>query len=443
MERQAMAALAAWNDRSDRLPLVLRGARQVGKTWLLREFGRRSFERTVYLNCEQNPLARSVFEPDLDTRRIVETLALVDGGGPIDPARTLIVLDEIQEAPRALAALKYFAEDAPGYRVVCAGSLLGVALHPGTSFPVGKVDFLDLRPLSFTEFLDAADRASQAQALRERRFDLLAPFHATLVDLLRRYYYVGGMPGAVAAYFDRDDLAAARTVHGRILDAYQQDFSKHAPTAQVPRIHDVFTSLPAQLARENRKFVYGQARPGARAKDLELALQWLTDTGIVTRVTRVTVPRLPLAAYADSRAFKLYLVDVGLLGAASGLGARTIIEGNTLFTEFRGALAEQHVLQALLANNPGPEPRYWTSGSSAEVDFVVQTERTVVPVEVKAERNLRAKSLATYRAKFDPPLAVRCSLLPYEEQPGLVNLPLYAAETLPEVVEALMPRDQT
>ena len=434
MDRTAMAELIAWQAHPRRKPLIMRGARQVGKTWLLQEFGKNHYSRVVYLNLEASAVARAIFEGDPDPARIVDQLALLDHGGAIDPTNTLIVIDEIQEAPRALTALKYFCENAPEYHIACAGSLLGVGMHEGTSFPVGKVDFLDLHPLSFAEFVTALGRGPLAHAIGGRDFALIAPFHHELIDLLRWYYVIGGMPTAVVTWIDTHDAISVRTVQQQLLDAYQRDFSKHAPAAEVPRLNAVFHGIAPQLAKENRKFIYGQIRDGARAKDLELALLWLSDAGLVHQVSRVTTPRVPLAAYADQRAFKLFLLDVGLLGALSELDATSLIEGNALFTEFKGSLTEQHVLQQLMTLSI-PTPHYWSNdGGTAEMDFVVQIDGTPVPIEVKAETNLRAKSLKVYRDKFSPAVAVRTSLAPYEQQDGLINLPLYAVHTLPDVV---------
>jgi predicted AAA+ superfamily ATPase len=431
-----MARLVAWKSSRRRKPLLLSGARQVGKTWLLREFGRLHFERVVYLSLDQSAIARNVFDADLDIARVIADLSVASGGGPIDPASTLIVLDEIQEAPRALAALKYFAEDAPEYHVACAGSLLGVAAHEGTSFPVGKVNFLNVYPLDFTEFLRALGEGGLADLLDQHSLDRLAPFHEKLVSLLRQYLFTGGMPEAVATFAADRDPGNVRDVHQELLDAYERDFSKHAPTAEVPKLRALFTDIPRQLARENRRFVYGQAEPGARAKTFELALQWLLDARMAYQIPRVTVPRIPLATYRDQRAFKLFALDVGLVGAMIGLDQRTLIEGNAVFTEYKGALAEQFMLQSLV--NIGLAPAYWANkNGNAEVDFLVQHSGLIVPVEVKAETNLQAKSLRVYRDAHEPAVSLRASLRPYRDEGWLVNLPLYAVTALPALVSRL------
>jgi len=435
MERSAMNALVAWRSSPARKPLILRGARQVGKTWLLTEFGRQHFERTIHVNLDTSSTAQAIFAGDLNPEEIIVGLGLLDGKGAIDPDNTLIVLDEIQETPRALTSLKYFAEQAPQYVIACAGSLLGVGLHEGTSFPVGKVDFLDLAPLTFAEFLQARGHDDYLGLIESMNWPLLKAFHEQFVRELRWYYFAGGMPEAVATLVETDDPMAVRQTQRNILSAYQQDFSKHAPSAEVPRLNAIFSAIPTQLAKENRKFVFGQVWKSARAATLQLALQWLADAGLVLRVNRVTAPHYPLAAYVDEKAFKLFLVDVGLLAALAEIEPSVLVDGNSLFTEFKGALTEQYVAQTL-ASLPIPPARYWSAdGATAEVDFVVQSPQSIVPIEVKAETNLQAKSLRVYRDKFSPPLSVRTSLAPYEPQTGgLINLPLYALGVLPHII---------
>ncbi|MCL2594546.1 MAG: DUF4143 domain-containing protein [Promicromonosporaceae bacterium] len=435
MERLALEALLRWRTRSRRKPLILRGARQVGKTWLLREFGESHFARLVYVNFDEMAAAREIFEQDLDVGRILAGLALLDGGGPIDPTATLIALDEIQEAPRALTALKYFAERLPDSFVVGAGSLLGVALHGATSFPVGKVEFLDLYPLSFLEFCIASGRRDLSEAITAGDLRLTIPLHTVYADLLRQYYVVGGMPEAVAAYLDTGDMYEARHIQSQLLIAYEQDFSKHASTAEVPRLRQVFTSLPSQLARENRKFVYGLVRTGARAREYETAINWLCDAGMTHQVRRITAPLLPIAAYADTKAFKLFGLDVGLLAAAARLDPQIVVEGNRVFTEFKGALTEQYVAQQLIAMGR-LDPHYWSAeGGTAEVDFVVVQDSQVIPIEVKAETNTKAKSLRRYQDLYRPSLAVRTAMVPYGATPGLLSLPLYALPALTAAAE--------
>ncbi|MCL2453959.1 MAG: AAA family ATPase [Micrococcales bacterium] len=436
MERRALQDLQRWQARPHRKPLLLRGARQVGKTWLIKELGRRSFDRLVYVNFDESAAARDVFDQDLDVGRILTALALLDGGGPIDPATTLIALDEIQEAPRALTALKYFAERLPGGYVIGAGSLLGVAVHEGTSFPVGKVEFYDLHPLSFPEFCTAVGRGDLAEVITGTDLTPTVPLHTVYADLLRWYYVVGGMPEAVASYVSSDDVREVRRIQVQLLDAYERDFSKHAPPSQVPRLREVFTSLPSQLAKENRKFVYGLIRSGARAREYETAMAWLNDAGLTHSVRRITAPKLPVAAYEDPRAFKLFGLDVGLLGAAARLDPRVVVAGDQVFTEFKGALTEQYVLQQLVAIGD-MDPHYWTAETgTAEVDFVVVHGSTIVPIEAKAEVNTKAKSLRRYRDTYHPTLAVRTAMVPYGTEPGLLSLPLYALAALPRLIDA-------
>lgn len=366
-----------------------------------------------------------LFASDLDTKRLVLGLELY-AGRKIDPENALLIFDEVQEVPRALAALKYFCEDAPQYHIVCAGSLLGIALHRGTSFPVGKVDFLKLYPLSFQEFLMAIGRKQFSELLDQQDFSMITSFRETYADALKQYYFVGGMPEAVESFAENQDFNEVRQIQKRILAAYEQDFSKHAPNEVVPRLRMLWNSIPAQLAKENKKFIYGLVREGARAKDYETALLWLSDCGLVHRVSRVNAPGIPLRAYEDMKAFKLFVLDVGLLGCMTGLHQRTLLDGNALFVEFKGALTEQYVCQQLKTLADLELCYYTNDRGSCEVNFVVDTGGRVMPLEVKAETNLRAKSLKTYREKFSPELAIRTSMADYRKEDGLVNLPLYA-----------------
>lgn len=425
MYRMAMENLLAWKQSRRRKPLIIEGARQVGKTWLMKEFGRQAYGDTVYINFDSNARMAELFASDLDTKRLVLGLELY-AGRKIDPENALLIFDEVQEVPRALAALKYFCEDAPQYHIVCAGSLLGIALHRGTSFPVGKVDFLKLYPLSFQEFLMAIGKKQFSELLDQQDFSMITSFRETYADALKQYYFVGGMPEAVESFAENQDFNEVRQIQKRILAAYEQDFSKHAPNEVVPRLRMLWNSIPAQLAKENKKFIYGLVREGARAKDYETALLWLSDCGFVHRVSRVNAPGIPLRAYADMKAFKLFVLDVGLLGCMTGLHQRTLLDGNALFVEFKGALTEQYVCQQLKTLADLELCYYTNDRGSCEVDFVVDTGGRVMPLEVKAETNLRAKSLKTYREKFSPELAIRTSMADYRKEDGLVNLPLYA-----------------
>ena len=429
MYRMAIEKLLKWKQSKHRKPLIIEGARQVGKTWLMKEFGRQAYSDTVYINFDSNSRMAELFASDLDTDRLIMGLELYVGH-KIDPDNALLIFDEVQEVPRALSALKYFNENAPQYHIVCAGSLLGIALHQGTSFPVGKVDFLKLYPLSFKEFLMASGKEQFAKLLDQRDFQMITGFKQTYIDALKHYYFVGGMPEAVQSFVENKDFNEVREIQKRILAAYEQDFSKHAPNEIVPRIRMLWNSIPSQLAKENKKFIYGLIREGARAKDYETALMWLSDCGLVHKISRVNGVGLPLRAYEDLKAFKLFLVDVGLLGCMAGLQQRTLLDGNDLFAEFKGALTEQYVCQQLKTIEELVIYYYTNDRGSCEIDFVVDTGERIVPVEVKAEINLRAKSLKTYQEKFTPEVSVRTSMADYKRQEWLVNLPLYAIDQI-------------
>lgn len=437
MYRAAMEELKAWKAKKNRKPLIIRGARQVGKSWLMKEFGTREYEDMIYVSFDNNERMANLFEGSMNVERLIAGLELY-AGRKIVPDTTLLVFDEIQETPKALTSLKYFNENAPQYQIVCAGSLLGVALHHGTSFPVGKVEFLDLHPMSFIEFLAAAGKEQYAELLNDGGFDIASAFAQDYADLLKTYYFVGGMPEAVRVFCEDKSFDEAREVQRRILDAYEQDFSKHAPGAAVPRIRMLWNSIPSQLAKENKKFIYGLVKEGARAKEYELALLWLADCGLVSKVHRVAPPEIPLKAYEDLKAFKLFLNDVGLLSCMTNIHQSILLDGDRLFTEFKGALTEQYVLQQLKTLR-GLDVYYWSAErSSAEVDFLVSDGREVVPVEVKAEVNLRAKSLKAFHDKYAPRLSVRTSMAGYKREEWLLNLPLWAIGTLKRAVEDTM-----
>lgn len=433
MYRNAIEKLFDWKDSKRRKPLIIEGARQVGKTWLMKEFGRQAYADTVYINFDSNSRMRELFSFDLDINRLIKGLELYIGRR-IDPEKSLLIFDEVQEVPRALSSLKYFYENAPQYHIVCAGSLLGIALHQGTSFPVGKVDFLKLYPLSFDEFLKATNRETYADLLKQQDFSLINCFSKTYIEALKQYYFVGGMPEAVQSFANDECYDEIRSIQQKILNAYEQDFSKHAPNGIVPRLRMLWNSIPAQLAKENKKFIYGLVREGSRAKEYESALIWLDDCGLVHKVNRVTTAGLPLKAYEDLKAFKLFVLDVGLLGCLANLNHQTILDGNELFTEFKGTLTEQYVCQQLYTLDQLSICYYTNDRSSCEIDFVVDTGVQVVPLEVKAELNLKAKSLKTYRDKFSPPLSVRTSMADYIAEDGLINLPLYAIGEFASVV---------
>lgn len=429
MYRYAIENLNKWKNSKNRKPLIIEGARQVGKTWLMKEFGKTSYNKTIYINFDSNVQMAELFSIDLNIERIVMGLELY-AGHKINPFDTLIIFDEVQEVPKALSSLKYFYENAPEYHIVCAGSLLGIALHEGTSFPVGKVDFLKLYPLSFKEFLMALGLERFTELLDKKDYNMIKSFKQTYIDALKQYYYIGGMPEVVAAFADEKDFNEARKIQKKILTAYEQDFSKHAPKEIVPRIRMLWNSIPTQLAKENKKFIYGLIREGARAKDYETAIMWLSDCGLVHKISRINAPNIPLKAYEDLKAFKLFIVDVGLLSAMVNLNQRTLLNGNELFTEFKGALTEQYVMQQLAVNQELGIYYYTNERNSCEIDFILDNGDNIIPLEVKAEINLKAKSLKTYRERFAPKVSMRSSMADYSEDAGLINIPLYAIDRI-------------
>lgn len=429
MYRVAIEKLYRWKEGKRRKPLIIEGARQVGKTWLMKEFGSKAYADTVYINFDSNSQMGELFASDLNVDRLIMGIELYSGR-KINPNNTLLIFDEVQEVPRALSSLKYFYEDAPQYHIICAGSLLGIALHGGTSFPVGKVDFLNLYPLSFKEFLMAVAGERFTELLDKQDYPLITSFKQTYIDALKQYYFVGGMPEAVQSFVEEKDFNEVRAIQKRILEAYEQDFSKHAPIEIVPKIRMIWNSIPSQLAKENKKFIYGLVREGGRAKEYESAIMWLSDCGLVHKVSRVNSAGIPLKAYEDLKAFKLFLVDVGLLGCMTGLSQRTLLDGNDLFAEFKGALTEQYVCQQLKTIDDLGVYYYTNERGSCEVDFIIDTGDRIVPVEVKAETNLKAKSLKTYRERFSPEVSVRTSMADYKKEDWLVNLPLYAVEEI-------------
>ena len=429
MKRYAMQALAAWKDRPNRKPLILKGARQVGKTWLMQEFGKQYFSKVAYVTFYNNQRMKRVFDDDYDIERILMNVN-IETKVEVTPGDTLIIFDEIQEAPRALESLKYFCENAPEYAVIAAGSLLGVAIHEGVSFPVGKVDTLDLHPLSFREFLEAMGEAPLAEVIASANYRLMADNSARFIHWLKNYYYVGGMPEVVAYFAEHKDYQEVRRLQNAILEQYEDDFGKHATSASLARIRMVWNAIPMQLAKENKKFFFGQIKKGTRLKDFEIAIEWLLDCGLITKVNRVSKPAVPLKAYIDFAAFKLFLLDVGLLGAMSELDAESILEGSDIFVEFKGALTEQFVLQELVAETEYTPYYYATDTATFEMDFMIQKSKSVVPVEVKAEVSQRARSLKAYCQKYRPEYAVRLSMKDYRQEEWLTNVPLYAVKTI-------------
>lgn len=424
MERSIYSSLKKWKESPTRKPLILQGARQVGKTYILKEFGAREYSEVVYINCDDNNDMQNMFV-DYDVDRIIRSLSAISGVS-IKPSTTLLILDEIQEVERGLASLKYFCEKAPEYHVAVAGSLLGITLHEGTSFPVGKVDMLYMYPMDFEEFLLAMGKDQLVELLRSNSWATLTPLRGMLTELLRQYYFVGGMPEAVKAYVERGDIWEVRSIHSKIIDAYRNDMSKHVPKQQVQRINMVWNSIPSQLARDNKKFIYGALRKGARANDFEIAIQWLVDSGLVHKVHRISKPVVPLKFYEDMASFKLFLLDCGLLGALSETPPEQILIGDNVFEEYKGAFTENYVLQQLKSLPRTFVYYYSNDNSTLEIDFVVQHEAHVIPIEVKAEENLRAKSLRQFVTDNSGLHGVRFSMSDYREQDWLTNVPLWA-----------------
>lgn len=425
MYRTAMDALLQWKEKINRKPLIIMGARQVGKTWLMKEFGKTHYEKTAYISFYNNKRMDDVFQADFDIKRILMNLN-IESGVTITPGDTLIILDEIQDSPKVLESLKYFCEEAPQYHVVAAGSLLGVTIHEGVSYPVGKVDLLDLYPLNFREFLYAMDEQSLADALATKDYALIDNFSEKYLFWLKNYYYVGGMPAVVYEFRQNRDYAEVRQIQNDIVRQYEGDFGKHVDARTLPRIRLVWDSVPLQLAKENKKFFFGQIKKGARSSEYEIAIQWLVDCGLIYKVNRVNEPNMPLKAYKSMNAYKLFVLDVGLLGAMSELEAESILEGNDIFIEFKGALTEQYVLQQLISDTRYNPYYFGTEKATFEQDFLIQKGKDIVPIEVKAGENIRSQSLKAYCDKYKPNKAVRFSTLKYMDQGWMENIPLYA-----------------
>ena len=424
MKRYALNELYKWKANKDRKPLIMLGARQVGKTWLMQEFAKEAYKKHIYVNFEDNDKLHELFENDFNISRIIASLQWFSDT-TIDE-ETLIIFDEIQEAPRGITALKYFQEKAPQYHVIAAGSLLGIAMHRNESFPVGKVDFMHLYPLTFFEFLDAIGENKMVNLLQSKDWQMITMFRNKFEERLRQYFFVGGMPSAVLSFATGNDPNKVRTIQKNILEAYERDFSKHAPANEVPRIRMVWHSIPAQLSKENRKFIYGMIKEGARAKDFELAIEWLKDAGLIHKVIRCKKPQLPLAAYEDFSAFKIFMSDIGLMSAMSNIPVQSMVDGNSLFSDFKGAMTEQYVLQQLKTNQ-FLSIYYWSAENSrGEIDFLVQQEDRIIPIEVKAEENLKAKSLRAFIERNPCLHGVRMSMSPYREQDWITNYPLYS-----------------
>lgn len=434
MKRTCINQLIAWKNKKNRKPLVLDGARQIGKTWLLKEFGRQHFAKTAYFNCDRNQKVKEIFSGGYDIKRILRNLSGL-AGFEISSKDTLIIFDEVQEIPEVLTSLKYFCEDAPEYYVAVAGSLLGLSIHSGTGFPVGKVEVLHLSPMSFSEFVLAKKGETLFKILTESPLEELKSLHSTFVELLREYYFVGGMPEAVNAFVNERPLSEIRMIQNSILYSYEKDISKHANEKDIQKIHQVWESIPMQLAKENRRFIYGAIKSGARAKEFENAIQWLLDAGLVFKVSRIKKAVIPLKFYEEFESFKLFMVDCGLMGAMSETPMAEILIGNSIFEEYKGAFTEQYVFQQLKALQNLKEADlciYYFSAddSKQELDFLLQRESKIIPVEVKAEENLRAKSLRQFVIDNPKTHGIRLSMSSYREQDWMANVPLYAAERI-------------
>lgn len=429
MKRLISDRLLQWKNKKNRKPLILWGARQAGKTWALQEFGRTQFQNCLYISFYNNKKMAQIFEADYDVHRILNALE-IESHTVIRPEETLIIFDEVQNAPRVVESLKQFCEEAPEYAIASAGSLLGVALHDGVSFPVGKVDELFLHPMSFREFLWAVDEERLAAYIAAKDAVRINEFQERYKEYLKQYYVVGGMPEAVLRFVESRRFEEARNVQLSILHQYEGDFGKHIPATEIARVRMVWNAIPMQLAKENKKFFFGGIKKGARSKDYETAIQWLVDAGLITRIHKVAKPATPLKSYLDQSSFKLFLVDVGLLGALSELDAHSILYGNQAFTEFKGALTEQYVQQQLIAETSYPVYYYASEKSTYEMDFLLQIDGQMAPLEVKAEENLKSHSLRVFHEKYMPPRSYRISMSGYREQDWMTNIPLWAVEML-------------
>ena len=434
MYRKAIQQLTDWKNKKDHMPLILQGARQVGKTWLMKEFGKQNYINVAYISFDTDDTAKEIFKKGFNTDRIITELGL-SVGFKIEPDNTLIIFDEVQECPLALTSLKYFNENAPQYDIIAAGSYLGVAHHEGTGFPVGKVEFLKLYPLDFEEFLMATGNERFIEPIKNKNFDTVATFKNDYEYYLKQYLYVGGMPKVVLDFAQNNDFNSVRKMQNIILNTYEQDFSKHIQSNIVEKIRMLWHSIPSQLAKENKKFIYNAVKKGSRAKDFELALAWLRDTGLIYKIHRVTKPAVPLIAYEDFDVFKIYILDVGLLGALANLDSKSLIQGNNVFEEFSGTFAEQYVLQQL-KTIPNLPIYYWANErSQAEIDYIIQYEGDVIPVEVKATTNLKAKSLNNFINEFKPDKSIRTSLGDYKlNDNNLYDIPLYAIRNFKSII---------
>ena len=427
MYRNIIKQLEEWKNKKHRKPLILTGARQVGKTYILKEFGKSSFSNVAYINCDDNELAKDLFLQDYDMQRIILAIGVITRQSII-PGKTLIILDEIQELKRGLSALKYFCENAPQYHVAVAGSLLGITMHQGESFPVGKVDILHIYPMTFDEFLLAKGYSQMVDVLRSKDWQTIRLLRSQYIKFLREYYFVGGMPEAVNCFIETNDALQVREIQNNILFTYQKDISKHVPTSEANRINMVWHSMPSQLIKENKKFIYGVAKPGGRAKDFEVAIQWLMDAGLVYRSDRVTQAKMPLKYYVDIASFKLFMLDCGLLGALSETPAENLLMADNGMEEAKGAFTENYVMSQLVASHD-TSVFYYSNDAKLELDFLIQYKTEIVPIEAKAEENLRSKSLFTFVNSHPNIHGLRFSMSDYREQDWMTNVPLYAVST--------------
>lgn len=427
MYRRIIDKLKAWKNSSNRKPLILAGARQVGKTYILQEFGKEEYESVAYINCDDNTLAKNLFEQDYDMKRIILAIGAITGVSII-PGKTLIILDEIQELHRGLTALKYFCEKIPEYHVAVAGSLLGISMHQGESFPVGKVNVISLYPMTFDEFLLAKDKRQMVELLEQHNWETIRLLRGEYIKALREYYFVGGMPEAVSTFIATNDVIKVRDTQNEILYTYHKDMSKHVPTSEATRINMVWQSMPSQLVKENKKFIYGVAKPGGRAKDFEVAIQWLLDAGLVYRADNVSGPKMPLKFYASISSFKLFLLDCGLLGALSETPPAQILLSDNTMEESKGAFTENYVMSQLKAVLD-TSVFYYANDAKLEIDFLVQHQDGIIPIEAKAEENLRSKSLHTFITSYPHLHGIRFSMSDYREQDWITNIPLYAIST--------------
>lgn len=425
MYREAIKKLEKWKNSSRRKPLIVNGARQVGKTYLLKEFGSKYYEKFAYINMDNNIRMKELFEGDFDTSRLIQGLK-IESGVNIEPGNTLIVLDEAQEVLNSIAALKYFNENANEYHIIIAGSLLGITLHKGISFPVGKVDFLNMYPLNFKEYLIALGKKDFVKIIEEKNEDMLKIFASDIKNYLREYYYIGGMPEVVNDYVNNKDYIQVRKIQNAILKDYEEDFSKHIPEEQIMKVKQIWDNFNSQISKENKKFVFGALKQGARGSEYEDAINWLVNAGLLIKVNRVNNAKLPLSGYTDYNAFKLYFLDVGLLSAKNKLDVKTLLEKNRIFTEYKGALTEQYVLTELISNYD-ITPFYYTSDSRKyEIDFLIDYDNKVIPVEVKSEENVQAKSLKEFIDKNSTEINIRTSMLDYKVNDKITNIPLYS-----------------